>query len=188
MIQKMNKTRLLIWVIIILVAVNLATIISGVIYSSKSRNTEPTREEVPFNQRAKFFHDQLGLTQDQRNSFLQFNREFNQEARGLTDKMNTLRHRMVQEMAASNPDRGKLDKICNDIGSLHSQLKKATVDYYLKMKNVCDSEQQKLLSNLFERMLNSDGNIEMMRPGFGRQNRGMGNGRGKQNNMRPMFN
>ena len=82
-------------------------------------------------------------------------------------------------MADANPDRAKLNKICTDIGDLHSQLKEATVDYYLKMKSVCDKEQQDSLNQLFERMLNSDGNLEIMKPGFGRQNRGKGMGRGK---------
>ena len=184
----MNKTRLLVWIVIILIAVNLATIISGVIYSSNRRQGEPARTEIPFNQRVDFFHNQLGLTSEQREHFLELNREFNQDARVITNKMNSLRHRMVREMAASDPDKPKLDEICSNIGILHSQLKIATVDYYLKMKNICDGPQQELLNNLFERMLNSDGYIEDMRPGYGRQNRGMGMGRGRQNKIQPIFN
>ncbi len=184
----MNKTKLLIWIIIVLVAVNMATIISGVVFSSERRKAEDTEREVPFNQRANFFREELGLTQEQRNSFMDFNREYNQKARVITGKMKTLRFRMVKEMANSNPDRTKLDEICNEIGNLHSQLKSATVDYYLKMKSICNKQQQESLNLLFERMLNSDGNLEMMRPGFGRQNRGMGMGRGRQNQNKPNFN
>jgi len=169
--KKMNKTRLLIWIIIVLIAVNLATIISGIIYSSKRRNAEPARTEVPFNQRVDFFNNQLGLTLEQNDYFMEFNREFNQEARVLTNKMNSLRYGMLKEMAASNPDELKLDEICIDIGKLHSQLKSATVDYYLKMKSICDTQQQELLNRLFESLLDPDGII------YGRGRGGLGRGR-----------
>lgn len=169
--KKMNKTKLLIWVIIILIAVNLATIISGIIHSSKNSNTNYTTTEVPFNQRADFFYEQLGLTLEQRDNFLEFNKEFNQEARELTNEMNTLRYNLVREMAESNPDRTKLDEICTNIGTLHSQLKVTTVDYYLKMKKVCDEQQQELLNVLFESMLDPEGII------YGRGRGGQGRGR-----------
>jgi Spy/CpxP family protein refolding chaperone len=184
--KKMNKTGLLIGIIIILVATNLATIISGIIHSSKIRRAENIKIEVPFNKRADFFHEQLGLTPEQRNYFMDFNREFNHNARAITKQMNSLRYWMIKEMAESNPDKSKLNEICANIGALHSQLKGSTVDYYLKMKGVCNKQQQEQLNILFERMLNSDGNIDMMRQGFGRQNRGMG--RGRQNQNKPMFN
>ena len=50
----MNKTKLLIWVIIILIVINLATIISGFVYSSRTKRAELDKTEVPFNQRANF--------------------------------------------------------------------------------------------------------------------------------------
>lgn len=167
----MIKTKLLIWIIIILIAVNLATIISGIIYSSKRSSTESIVTEIPFNQRADFFNRQIGLTIEQRDHFMEFNREFNQEARVLTNKMNSLRYTMLRELAQSNPDELKLDEICLNIGTLHSQLKKATVDYYLKMKNVCNAKQQESLNLLFESLLDSDGII------YGRGRGGLGRGR-----------
>ncbi len=167
----MNKTKLLIWVIIILIAVNLATIVSGIIYSSKGRSAENMSTEIPFNQRVDFFQEQLYLSPEQRDNFAEFNREFNQDARVITNKMNSLRLSLIREMAKSNPDESKLDEICTDIGRLHSQLKGATVDYYLKMKGVCDPQQQDLLNLLFERM------IDPAEPFYGRGRGGQGRGR-----------
>lgn len=177
----MNKTRILIWIIVVLVAINVAALISGLVYS-KSAKTEPSvQTNVPFNQRADFFYEQLGLTTDQRELFYVFNQEFNQDARLITEEMSSLRHMMIKEMSRSNPDTSKLNRICTDIGILHSQLKVATVDYYLKMKGSCDKNQQKALSELFSRMLSSDGSLEQTRPRYGRRNDGRGMGRGRQN-------
>jgi uncharacterized membrane protein len=185
--KKMIKTKLLIWLIIILIALNLATIISGISYSLKSRKADQIKTEVPFNQRADFFYEQLGLTPEQREHFLEYNREFNRNARTIINDLNSLRFSMIKEMAETNPDRSKLDDICTRIGTLHTKLKGVTVDYYLQMKSVCDKQQQLALNDLFERMLDSDGNLEMRRPGYGRQ-KGGGYGRGRQNQNKPMFN
>jgi len=167
----MIKTKLLIWAIIILIAVNLATIISGIIYSSKRRSAESVITEIPYNQRADFFNRQIGLTIEQSDHFMEFNREFNQEARVLTNNMSSLRYTMLRELAKTNPDELKLDEICLNIGTLHSQLKEATVDYYLKMKSVCDVRQQESLNLLFESLLDPDGII------YGRGRGGLGRGR-----------
>jgi uncharacterized membrane protein len=169
--QRMNKTKLLIWLIIILIAVSLATIISGIVFSSRARSTENLNTEIPFNQRADFLQEQLGLSPEQRDYFMEYNREFNQEARVITNEMNDLRFKMIREMAESNPDKPALDEICSDIGTLHSQLKEATVSYYLKMKSICDKQQQEQLNLLFERMLDPDGII------YGRGRGGQGRGR-----------
>jgi Spy/CpxP family protein refolding chaperone len=185
--QVMNKTRLLIWIIIILVAVNVAAIISGLVFSSERRNELPVRTDIPYNRRADFFRGQLGLNNAQKQRFTTFNREFNQRARAITGKMNSLRYQLVEEMAGSHPDRARLDSICVGIGHLHTELKRATVDYYMNMKSVCTPDQQVELNRLFERIINAD-NDESMRPGRGRPNRAPGMGRGRQGQNRSMFN
>jgi uncharacterized membrane protein len=184
--MKMSKTRILIWAIIILIAINMATIISAVVYSSGGKGAEVEIEDVPFNQRAEFFHQQLGLTPGQRDRFTELNRDFNRDGRLITSRMNSLRHQMISEMAERDPDGKKLDRICEDIGDLHTQLKGATIEYYLEMKDVCDTAQQDRLNRLFEIMLNSGGDMERIRQGNRRQGRMQG--RGRRNERIPMFN
>ncbi len=185
--EAMNKTKILIWIIVILVVINLVAVISGLIFSAERRNINTIRTDIPYNQRADFFRGELGLTPDQRKSFMNFNREFNQKARGITEKMNSLRVRMIEEMAAPDPDRVELDSICVGIGHLHTELKRATVDYYLQMKSVCDNKQQGLLNQLFERMINY-GEGDRMGPGRNSPNRGPRMGRGRADQNKPIFN
>ncbi len=183
----MNKTRLLIWIIIILVAVNVAAIVSGLVFSSERKNRFPARTDIPFNQRADVFRGQLDLNDSQKQSFTIFNREFNQRAREITGKMNSFRIQMVEEMAATNPDSARIDSICVRIGMLHTELKRATVDYYMKMKSVCTSEQQLELNRFFERIINADKG-EGMKQGRGRPGRSKGMGRSRQDQGRSMLN
>jgi Spy/CpxP family protein refolding chaperone len=187
MMKKMSKIKILVWIVIILIAINLATIISGIVYSSKSKRVEAGITDVPFSKRSEYFHQQLGLTREQRDHFTELNREFNRDGRLITNRMNSLRLEMVREMAKTDPDRERLDQICDDIGALHTRLKGATVEYYLEMKDVCDSDQQDRLNVLFEIMLDSEGNMERIREGYLRQGRMM-RGRGRSNENTPMFN
>ena len=55
--MKMNKTKILIWIIVVLVAINLAALISGLAHSRTSKDEPMVNTEVPFNQRADFFYE-----------------------------------------------------------------------------------------------------------------------------------
>ena len=128
--------------------------------ASKATDTQlPESIEVSQNQRAAFYQEQLGLSDQQRRDFMRLNMEFNVRARNLTNRMNALRFQMVDELALPSPEQKKLEKISRDIGDLHYQLKLETVDYYTEMKNVCDDSQQARLYELFRVMADPGGDI-----------------------------
>jgi hypothetical protein len=79
---------------------------------------------------------------------------------------------MVKEMGTQNPSQKELDSISDDIGKLHSDLKKATIQYYLKMKAICDENQQLKLNEIFMSMSKSKEDVSLPQRG--------GNGRGRQ--------
>jgi len=139
------------------------------------KKAEAGKVEIPINQRVMFFGEQLGLDAGQRQMAMGFTRTFNLEARSTTSKINILRYQMIDEMADEKPDNEKLNKISNDIGELHSKLKKATIAYYLNLKSICDRDQQKRLHELFRVMADPEGNINSF--GRGRGPQGMMRGR-----------
>lgn len=167
----MNKTKILVWVIIILVVINITTIITVVSFSSGNRDAGTEQPEVSFTRRTDFFQTQLGLNQEQRKEFMLFNRKFNQAAGPITERLNTLRFKMIDELSSPAPDTVALNRMCRQFGNLHYRLKNVTVNYYLNMKSVCDKNQEIILSDLFRDILESDGNIDRMRAGRGMQGR-----------------
>lgn len=171
----MNRNRLLIWIISVLLIANAATIISFLVYSSKMKNVEAGKVEIPVNQSVMFFGEQLGLNTGQRQMVMRFTRTYHMEARSITNKINILRYQMIDEMADEKPDNDKLNKISNDIGDLHSKLKKTTISYYMDLKSICDRDQQKRLHELFRVMADPEGNINSF--GRGRGPQGMMRGR-----------
>lgn len=170
MISEMNKTKILLLIILFLLVTNIVTIITGIISGSAESEAEAARD-TDAGMRINFFAGQLGLSEVQKNDFIRFNRSFNREARMITSGIESLRFRMVDEMASPEPDMQVLDSICAGIGKQHTLLKKETVDYYLNLKTICDEEQQEKLHGLFREMSDPDGDLNR----FGR-GRGMGQG------------
>ena len=70
-------------------------------------------------------------------------------------------------MGKVEPDTVRLNTISREIGDHHEQLKKLTVNYYLKMKSVCDDNQQVKLNAIFREMVQKEDTVTV-RQGQGR--------------------
>lgn len=164
-----NKYRILVWIVVILVATNLSVGISYLYHKQQDKMPDEQVEkpaiEIPAQQRARFFREQLNLSREQVNSFRDLNRDFNRTAWNITHELQSLRFEMVQELGSLNPNQEKLDSISSEIGWLHEELKNETIDYYLAMREVCDENQQQKLNEIFMAMLQKNEDIKLPRGG-----------------------
>lgn len=176
-----NRAKIYLWLIVILVVTNLVTIGSVLyhVYAEKSMPAKPS-EEIPAEQRTRFFSGQLNLDTIQINSFRDLNRSFNRTANPITRQLEQLRLEMLNEMTSSDPDTVLLNDLAREIGNLHTELKKATIDFYLQMKTVCSEEQQIKLYQLFQSMLNPENDVKLPRGGRHQHGR---RGYGNRNNQ-----
>jgi hypothetical protein len=170
----MTRNRILIWIILILLATNIATVVS-VIRSSAGRPAEEARGEALADTRVMFFREHLQLTDEQMGEFMRLNRTFTQSARRMTNRLDMLRANMVEELARPEPDMKMVSQITGEIGSLHNDLKQATATYYLGLKESCNSEQQEKLKEMFMVMSDPQGDLDSLR----RRSMGQGQGRGQ---------
>jgi hypothetical protein len=167
-----NTYRILIWVVVILAAVNLSMGISFLYHKQQDEKFMEQLEEaaikVPSERRTRFFRDQLELSKEQVDIFRDMNREFNRTAWRITHQLEALRAEMVRELGKENPKEKTLDSISKNIGELHTKLKEETIDYYLIMKSVCSDEQKIKLNEIFISMLKKNEDVSL--PEFGRRN------------------
>lgn len=175
-----NRNMWMVWAIAALVLLNISTLITVVYHNKqtvvKELLTTPDTiksENASVLYSGRYFRDELNLTEDQMSKFSQFNPEFRQEAREINTKLDVKRHEMLVEMAEKNSDEHKLNLLSDSIGYLHASLKKVTYKYYLNFKNICTSEQQVKLEQLFGEMFNSDTQMLQNKPG-GQRGRGYG--------------
>ena len=103
-----------------------------------------------------YFHDQLSFNSEQMSRFVEFNPVFRENVSCINMNLNTLRQKMLSEMASGKYDTIRLNTLSDSIGILHANLKKVTYKYYLEIKNICDQQQQEKLEQLFSRMFAND--------------------------------
>jgi hypothetical protein len=166
--------RTLIYIIIILAATTLSMGISFWYHKQQDKKAEQMLNEetieMPAQQRTRFFREELELQLDQMDVFREVNRNFNHEAQQITRELAALRVELVVELGAENPDKNKLSFISDKIGQLHADLKKATIDYYLAMKEECDEIQRMKLNEIFMSVLQTNEDVDL--PQRGRRYRG----------------
>lgn len=185
----MTRNRLLLWAVLILLATNLATILSALRYSGRVKAEERTKNETIADSRVLFFRNHLNLTDSQMVEFVRLNRDFVQEARKSTSRLDLLRREMVENLSERTPDHGKIESLTDEIGGLHRDLKRTTASFYLGLKDVCSPEQQHILKEMFLVMSDPEGDIVQFRrgpmgQGPGQAGKGMnrrGSGRGMGN-------
>jgi len=152
-----TRYRILMWLIIILLVINISaitTIFFGI-------NLRYKKEARPFHQRTelhrhhdgKFFEQSLNLSQEQDLQFKATRHKFFTEAKKIAGQMHNKRVEFINELASDVPDTIKLQEIADEIGMLHSNLKYQTYKHYLEMKNICTKEQEEKLTRIFKSML-----------------------------------
>ena len=168
----MSKKLIYIVIIIFLLATNIATIITTVKLTGRQEEADNSKPviELPRDRRMGYFNSQVGIRDDQRPLFNDYNRQFNTEAGEISAKMRELRQTMVDEMASENPDTVLLNNIADEFGKLHKEMKILTMEYYFNLKSVSDDYQKERLHMMFRNMLDPEGPI------YGRGRGGAGRG------------
>ena len=171
---KQNSYKILVWAVVILLASNLSIGISLWYHKKQDKKfiekLEETSIEVPSERRTRFFREQLNLQRDQMDTFRELNRSFNRKAWEITNQLESQRIEMVRELGKDNPNDKTLKSISGNIGKLHSELKDETIDYYLKMKAVCNEDQKVKLNEIFISMLKKNEDVKLPEMGRNRLN------------------
>ena len=161
-----NKNRWMVWAIVILAAMNIATIVTVL------RNRNLTKEENfveddsqlqpeagAIRYSGRWYRDQLNFNREQMNRFAGINSAFREDVQFINLNLNLLRQKMLDEMASDGPDTIRLNILSDSIGTLHSDLKKITYKYYTDLKTICNEQQKEKLEHLFSGMFSIDGRM-----------------------------
>ncbi len=155
-----NTSRILIYTVIFLAVLNMATFITiGIhIYQSKKELSGASDEAIKTTQNfnGRYFRDQLQLSPDQMSRFRPINEKFRSNAKRINSELNILRIEMLEKMTKTSEETSELIAIADSIGSLHSELKKFTYQYYLNIKAICSAEQTDELNTIFKSFFNGN--------------------------------
>ena len=148
------KLRFTTWTVIILSIILLAVVGTMLFFTLSNKSKEQSRHQGQFGQMLK---KELGLSPEQEKRFKEFRTEFEQVTKPVFDSLEKKRIAMVKELSHSKPDTSILYRLSDEIGLLHAQLKRRTVDNILKMKSICTPEQLKKFEFLNQRLIGPEG-------------------------------
>ncbi len=175
-----NRTRMMIWAIVVLAVLNITTILTIIYHRHEPRPdtimpesgmTGGENSSVRFS--GRWFRDELDLSAEQMNRFREFNPAFRQHVRDINLQLNDLRRLMLDEMSSPASDSARLNSLADSVGYLHADLKKHTYRYYMNFKDMCNMEQKEKLDNMFREMFAADVQTGRYGPG-GPYGRGRG--------------
>lgn len=179
-----SQNKILIWLVMFLLLLNLSVI--GTIIYHKYKIEHKSSSFVPqqFSGRGKiqgggsFLKEYLRLDEKQFTRFRITRNEFQQKAEIINNSLKEKRIEFLNELEKSNPDEAIIRKVSEDIGKLHADLITETSLYYLDLNSLCTKEQLPKLHSFFKQMFEREESM----PSTGRFNR-QGQGRTQHNNL-----
>jgi len=161
-----NKQTLMVWVIVILAVMNISTIVTNMYHKYQAGTTEtksvPDLKQLEADSEkfsGRYFREKLDFNSEQMDKFRNMNHVFRPKARNITIELAQKRKQMLVGMSATQSDTSMLNALSDSIGWLHSDLKKVTYRYYMEIKTICDTVQQRKLKELFGEMFTNDSQL-----------------------------
>ena len=163
-----NSNTGLILLIAILLATNIATITTIFYNNNKieiannegitTNNDAQTSNRLEKRQRkfGSYMSDKLKLNEEQNSKFYSLRAEFHKNAEIVSKEITEKRRLLYIELAKEESDLENLNKIADEIGLLHAELKKLSVNHYISMKEICSPEQQEELYQMFRAMFEKE--------------------------------
>lgn len=100
----------------------------------------------------QFVKQRLNLSEKQYNEFKKLRTESRKQHRQIINKIQEKRSALLNEMAKENSDTTRLNKLTEEFGSLHKSLKKETIQHFIKLKQICNNDQQEALFDMIRHM------------------------------------
>ncbi len=174
-----SQNKILIWLVVFLLLLNISAITSMIYHRVREAKDPSLLVQPPIlRQRrmpaeGRFLRDFLELDAEQFEQFRSSRHAFQMKAWDITEELREKKVEFLEELNRKNPDTGKIQQISEDIGKLHQALRLETGKYYLELRDICDKEQQQKLYHFFMQTFE--------RPEMGP---GPGRGRGMHQRMR----
>ena len=141
-----HKNRLVFWVLIVLVVINLSALISFFFFT---RAETPVQCCSPEEQQCTAFRDELNLTAEQTRQVGVINKKYQESAAPIALNIKEIRASILTELEKERPDTAQLDKFTNQLAELQLKIQKENIKQYTELKRVCTQEQAHWLSALY---------------------------------------
>ena len=141
-----QKNRLIFWVLIILVVINISALVSFFLFT---KNQAPAACCSPGEQQCMAFRDELKLSAEQTLKVAEVNNAYTKFAEPIATAIKENRAAILTELEKEVPDTLCLDSLTNQLALLQIKIQKENIKQYRALKLVCTPEQAQRLSALY---------------------------------------
>jgi uncharacterized membrane protein len=146
--MKTKTTHILWWIIGLLVVLNITTVITIMYHSGHVPAgviaDRPDIEKTAQPQRNAWGGSgAAGFSKEQKALFRKSNRAFRQKTRRIIENINAHKQEMYTELCSAQPDTTRLRQLSAEIGTLHKELKDATINFYFALCMECKTREEK---------------------------------------------
>ncbi|MCA1756229.1 MAG: hypothetical protein LC649_02080 [Bacteroidales bacterium] len=160
--------------VVFLLITNIVTVLSfRKITIDNSETVGPVIEQTNAG-RMDYFIGNIGFDKEQMDQFYKAYELYNREAGKINRELLELRRRMITEV--SGEDTADMDSVLKAFGEGHIMMKKITIDYYERLREIADEDQEERLESAFREMLDPQGPIWSRGPRRDGHGRGRGPG------------
>jgi len=155
-----NKKLLLIGAIILLLVINI-TALGTFLYNNNIKHKRynemrQVQKHIEKSGMHQFIKEELKLNDSQFEKFQELSKVSFEKSHEIVYKLEEKRIELFDALTKDVIDEKQLDRIAKEIGELHYELKKETINHFLELKDVCSNEQQDALEKLFMQMLQKE--------------------------------
>ena len=140
------KNRLIFWVLIILVVINISALISFFLFS---KIQVPAPCCSPGEQQCMAFRDELNLSAEQTREVADINNNYAKSAGPYATAIKETRASILNELDKKAPDTLILNTLTNQLALLQMKIQKENIKQFRALKYVCTPEQAQRLSALY---------------------------------------
>ncbi len=149
----LTRNKLITGAAILLIALNLALLVTIGLRSIKLWETGPAVEPSP-RKAHEMVTKQLNLTPEQQEQFGQLRKEHFENTLQVRDEILRVHNAIAEELGEEEPNKMKLDSLTQRIGQLRILQQQGTIDHFMKLREVCSPDQRVHLKRMLRRMMN----------------------------------
>ena len=162
------KNRMLFWLIVVLVLLNVVTLTSfwlrrPLAGPAGGLQGRPGGQQI--------MEAQLHLTDEQALQFERLRREHFQRTRPLQDQAHKLRMDLLDEIFAPEPNEARIEALTAEIGDRQTEFERQLFQHFRQLKDVCNADQvaqlKRMLADLLKATRPGDPRRPPNRPGNG---------------------
>ncbi|GEM_PF-389651 len=145
------------WLNYALLVVNVTALATILLTASAEGKSDQKRKDI---RSIRFLKEQLDLTDEQYYEVVQQSDRTFRRYNYTLDLLCDANISLLEEMARQDPDPVKIERLTRRIGTMHTNLKNLTVEYFDNVRSVCTEDQNTMLASLFKMIMQLEARCE----------------------------